>query len=112
MDGEAIGDLFASLGPIRTRKMFGGQGIYRDDLMFALEAGGDLYLKADAQTSPLFEAAGSRPFTYRGGGKAVTMGYWQLPSSALDDPERAEEWGRLALAAAARARSSRRPKRI
>ena len=47
MDAEAIRDLFAALGPVRTRRMFGGQGIYAGELMFALEAGGELYLKAD-----------------------------------------------------------------
>lgn len=112
MDGEAVGELFASLGSIRTRKMFGGQGIYRDDTMFALEAYGELHLKADAHTVSLFEAAGSRPFTYQGGGKPVTTSYWRLPDEALDDPERAEKWGRLALEAAMRAKSIRCPKRI
>ena len=47
MDPEAICDLFVALGPVRTRRMFGGHGIYAGDLMFALETGGELYLKAD-----------------------------------------------------------------
>ncbi len=111
MDGTAISDLFCSLGAIRMRKMFGAQGIYLGDVMFALEAGGKLYLKADAGTAPLFEAAGSRPFTYRGGGKAFATSYWGLPDAGVDDPDVAQEWARLALDAAARARSSRPPKR-
>jgi DNA transformation protein and related proteins len=42
MDPETIRDLFAGLGPVRTRKMFGGQSVYSGDLMFALEAYGEL----------------------------------------------------------------------
>ena len=64
MDADSIRDLLAALGPVRVRRMFGGQGVYRDDLMFGLEAQGELYLKADAETAPAFAAAGSRQFTY------------------------------------------------
>jgi DNA transformation protein and related proteins len=75
MDPEAIGDLFRDLGPVRTRRMFGGQGIYAGDLMFALEAGGELYLKADDGTVPAFQAAGSRLFTYEKDGRTAQMSY-------------------------------------
>lgn len=34
-------------GEIRSRRMFGGHGIYRDDLMFAIVADDVLYLKAE-----------------------------------------------------------------
>ncbi len=39
MDAEAIRDVFRSLGPIQIRRMFGGQGIYRGEAMFALVVG-------------------------------------------------------------------------
>jgi DNA transformation protein len=104
-------DLFAGLGPVRVRPMFGGQGIYSGDAMFALEAGGELYLKADGETSAAFEAAGSRPFAYSKDGKTTTMSYWRLPDSALDDPEEATRWGRLAVEAARRAAAKKRKPR-
>jgi DNA transformation protein and related proteins len=103
MDPEAIRDLFDALGPVRTRRMFGGQGIYAGDLMFALEAGGELYLKADDSIVPAFRAAGSRPFTYEKDGRTAQMSYWRLPDRAIDDPEEAARWGRLAVEAAIRA---------
>ena len=102
MDPEAIRDLFSSLGPIRMRRMFGAQGIYLDDLVFALEADGELYLKADAATLDAFRAAGSRPFTYERSGRTARMNYWRLPDAAVDDPDEAARWGRLALDAARR----------
>jgi DNA transformation protein len=104
MDPEAIRDLFQELGPVRTRRMFGGQGIYLHDRMFALESGGEIYLKADGETRARFEAEGSRAFSYRDkNGRVATMSYWLMPSAAADDPKTAAQWGRIALLAAVRA---------
>ena len=103
MDADSIRDLLAALGPVRIRRMFGGQGVFRGDLMFALEAQGELYLKADHETAAAFAAAGSRQFTYAREGRATAMGYWTLPDAALDDPDEAARWARLAVEAARRA---------
>ena len=111
MDSEAIRDLFASLGPVRTRRMFGGQGVYAGELMFALEADGELYLKVDDSTLSAFRSAGSRPFVYEKKGRTTQMSYWRLPDRALDDPDEAARWGRLALEAATRAATTSRQKR-
>ena len=102
MDPDDIRDLFTGLGPVRVRRMFGGQGVFLDDLMFALEARGELYLKADAETASAFERAGSIQFVYTKDGRPMPMSYWRLPDAALDDPEEASRWGRLALEAARR----------
>ena len=103
MDPETIRELFAELGPIRTRKMFGGQGVYAGDQIFALESAGELYLKVDAASVAAFRVAGSRPFTYEKNGRQAQTSYWLLPEAALDDPDEAVCWGRLALEAASRA---------
>jgi DNA transformation protein and related proteins len=107
LDPEAIRDLFAGLGAVRTRRMFGGQGVYAGDVMFALEASGELYLKADDSVLPAFQAAGSRPFVYEKDGRIARMSYWRLPDGAADDPDEAARWGRLAIAAARRAAAAR-----
>jgi DNA transformation protein len=106
MDSEAIRDLFASLGPVRTRRMFGGQGIYSGDLIFAIEIAGELYLKADDSSVPAFCSAGSRPFAYERHGRTIEMSYWRLPDAALDDADEAARWARLAIGAASRAAMS------
>ena len=101
LDAEALADIFGDFGPIRTRRMFSGTGIYRDDVMFAIEAGGTLYLKTDATSRPAFEQAGSRPFSYaRGDGRVVLTSLWSLPEEALDDPAVATQWAELAWQAA------------
>ena len=104
MDEAAIRDVFSSLAPIRMRRMFGGTGIYADDVMFALEAYGELYLKTDAISQPAFRDAGSRAFVYEKDGRRVEMSYWLLPDEAHDDPDSAAAWARLGLQAARRAK--------
>ena len=103
MDAEDIREIFRGLGPVQIRRMFGGQGVYRDDLMFALVASGELYLKTDDESVAFFREAGSHAFSYgtRDGSRTLTS-YWLMPESALEDPDEAAELGRMAVAAARR----------
>ena len=105
-DDDAIRDLFDSFGPVRIRRMFGGRGIYHNDLIFGLELGGEFLLKADAESAPAFADAGCRQWTYthRTTGKPVAMPYWSVPEVALDDPEEMAIWARRAYEAALRTR--------
>ncbi|MBX3536219.1 MAG: TfoX/Sxy family protein [Chelatococcus sp.] len=109
MDAADLGDIFQAFGPVRVKRMFGGQGIYRGDLMFALEVDSTLFLKVDDSSKPLFEEAGALPFSYkRQDGRIVVMSFWSLPDSALDDPAEAARWAELALAASKRSQAASR----
>jgi DNA transformation protein len=55
-------ELLAPLGAARSKRMFGGHGLYIDALFVAIVVGEQLYLKVDAETRAAFERAGSRPF--------------------------------------------------
>jgi DNA transformation protein len=91
--------------------MFSGFGISADGTNFALALRGGLYLRADGETIPRFEAEGSKPFSYQTRAKTVTVNsYWQLPERLYDDPEELTSWARAALAAAERAALSKRRK--
>ncbi|MCG7394195.1 TfoX/Sxy family protein [Microvirga sp. ACRRW] len=108
MDAEAIREIFETFGPVQIRRMFGGQGVYRDGLMFALEASGELYLKADTESEGTFRELGSRPFTYAAkGGRTTAMSYWLMPESALDDQDEAADLARLAFQSALRAKAAK-----
>src|ERR1700681_4687065 len=110
MDRDFLIDLFADFGPVTIRRMFSGFGISADGTNFALALRGGLYLRADDQTIPRFEAEGSKPFQYQTNAKTVTVGsYWQLPERLYDDPEELTGWARAALAAAERAALRQRP---
>jgi DNA transformation protein len=100
-------EMLAPLGPLRSRRMFGGWGIYVDELFIAIIAFDQLYLKADAQTRPQFEAAGCAPFQYDREGQVMTLGYFVVPEDAMESPALMEPWGRLALGAALRARAKK-----
>ncbi|WP_445503983.1 TfoX/Sxy family protein [Microvirga sp. G4-2] len=107
MDAEAIREIFEAFGPVDIRRMFGGQGIYRDGVMFALADEGELYLKVDDESVGHFRDLGSRPFSYQTkDGRTTIMSYWLMPESALDDPDEAAELARMALRAALRVKAA------
>ena len=100
-------ELLAAVGRPRSRRMFGGHGLYVDDLFIAIIAYDRLYLKADGDTRVRFEAAHSQPFTYaKKGGETTVLGYWTAPEEAMDSPGAMAPWARLAMAAALRARQA------
>ncbi|MCJ8143249.1 TfoX/Sxy family protein [Ancylobacter sp. A5.8] len=100
MDAAAIEDAFAAFGPVRVRAMFGGSGIYADGLMIAICVDGQIYLKADPALAQSLREAGGHAFTYEKQGKPVTMGFWSLPESALDDGDELASLAARALSVA------------
>ena len=93
-------DLLAPLCP-RARRMFGGVGIMRDGVMFALLAGDAMYLRVDERTRVKFEAESCIPFSYQRAGREVSIGsYYAVPERLYDEPEALVEWGREAIGAA------------
>ncbi|WP_029007277.1 TfoX/Sxy family protein [Azospirillum halopraeferens] len=104
-------ELLAPLGDVRARRMFGGYGIYRDGVMFALITGEDLlYLRTDDENRPAYEQAGLpafRPFP----DKPMRMPYHRPPDSVLDDGEEMLAWAGPALTAALRAQAAKPKKR-
>ena len=104
MNDETLRELFAGLGAISIRRMFGGKGIYHQGLIIALVVGDELLLKADAHSTPAFIEAGSRQWAYdsKKSGKPVAMPYWSVPDDAFDDPEIMTDWAKLAFAASLR----------
>jgi DNA transformation protein len=112
MDEADIADLFATFGPVRTRRLFGGLGLYADGMMFGLVIDGRIYLKTDAAFAADLAAAGAEPFTYaRKDGRQVSVGYWSLPEPALDDGELAAALAYRALAIARAAGATAAPRR-
>ena len=101
MDADTIRDLFAEFGTVHIRRMFGGAGIYADDVMFGLVSDGLIYLKADANTVPAFERENCAPFQYTTKkGKRAVMSYWRLPDRLYDDPAELAQWAKQALGVA------------
>ena len=112
--GEWVREHFTTLGPLETKRVFGGAAVYANGLIFALLDDGVVWLKADEANAPALQAAGARQFTYpTKDGKDMTMAYWSLPESALDDPDEAVDWARQSIDVALRkaaAKKVRKPR--
>jgi DNA transformation protein and related proteins len=88
---------------IRGRSMFGGVGLYAEELFFALIADDVLYFKVDDSNRPDFEARGLEPFRPYGEDGEV-MGYYRVAEDLLEDPEELRAWADKAVAVARRGR--------
>lgn len=109
MDRARIEELFAPVAAVSVKRMFGGHGVYADGLFFAIETGGEVYLKADQHSAARFQEAGCRPFVYQAKNRAIAISYWSLPDQALEDGDELARWVGLAVAAALQA-APKRPK--
>ena len=103
MDSDHIRDLFSAFGAVQVRRLFGGAGLFADGVMFGLVSDGEIYLKADAETVPVFEGEGCGPFQYatKTGSRALNS-YWRLPERLYDDAEELAVWAGRSLAIAQR----------
>lgn len=109
---EFLNDQLSPFGPVSARRMFGGAGLFRDDLMFALIAEDTLYFKIDERNRPDYEAAGMAPFTYEGKGRKMQMSYYEVPPDVLEDQTEISEWaGKAFEAALAGAKAKNRAKK-
>jgi DNA transformation protein len=100
-------DMMQTIGPVYSKRMFGGHGIFLEGLMFALIADSVLYLKADKESEGDFTERDLEPFTYNKKGKLMKMSYYQAPEEALEDGEIMNEWGNKGYSAALRAASKK-----
>ena len=104
-------ELLSAAGAVQCKRMFGGYGLYLDDVFVAIVSGDNLYLKADDQTQPRFSAASSTPFCFVARGKAQVTHFWSAPADAMDSPALMRPWAQLAFEAALRARPKPKKRR-
>jgi len=92
---------------IRGRSMFGGLGIYSENLFFALVADDTLYFKVDDTNRPDFEALGLGPFRPYDDDSEV-MQYYEVPADLLEDADSLRPWVAKAIEVARRKKSAKR----
>jgi DNA transformation protein and related proteins len=107
---EYVLDQLAALPGLRDRSMFGGVGLYADDLFFAILASDVLYFKVDDSNRQEYEQAGSRPFKPYAD-RAMTMPYYAVPIEIVEDATTLVKWAKRAVgvAAASKATAKKRP---
>ena len=107
-----VEEQLAPLGAIRIKSMFGGFGIYADELFFAIIDDDVLFLKTDDLNRSRFIEAGAVPFTSpTKDGIQQALSYHAVPDGALDDTDELLEWAQLALDSAVRARALKTKKK-
>ena len=94
----------AELGPVTSRAMFGGHGLYLGDQFFAIVHRDRLYFKTDAASRADYQARDSEPF--RPHERQTLTSYWEVPAEVVEDRATAVEWAREAVACAAAGRAT------
>jgi DNA transformation protein len=109
-----VQDQLSGLGMIQVKRMFGGAGLYSDNLFFAIIENDTLRFKVDDSNRTDFEEAGMGPFKpFKD--KPGIMQYYEVPIDILEDTLELEEWARKALAVARAAtqkkKATKKPKK-
>ena len=99
-------DQLSDVPGLRPRAMFGGVGLYADEVFFGILAADVLYFKVDDSTRNEYEAAGSSPFKPYPD-RAMTMPYYSVPIQILEDAVMARQWAARAVAAAIAAKEAK-----
>ena len=89
-------------GAVEAKRMFGGWGLYREDVFFALVLDDTLYLKTDDGNRAHFDARALEPFSFVKGGKTIVTAYRAAPEEAFEDASVMAKWAKDAYAAALR----------
>jgi DNA transformation protein len=91
--------------------MFGGEGLYRDNVMFGIVFEERIYLKTNEEGRQAFIAEGCVPFVYpMKKGDITSHNYYALPDRLYDDPDALAEWARTAFAVAKNAPAAKKRK--
>jgi DNA transformation protein and related proteins len=99
-------DLLSPFGNVRSRKMFGGYGIYKDNIFFALIVNDALYFKISENDRSIYESFGSQPLSFtKKNGQVITMSYWQVPVDILEDQNKFTPLAQRAFSAAIQSKS-------
>ena len=117
MHNPAMEEVFESLedlGELRSRSMFGGHGLYCDDVFFGLWADELLYFKVDAENRPAYLALGAAPFLFgvdQPTEKQLSeSSYYEVPLEVQERPAEFLLWAQAALEAARRKQAKKQPR--
>ena len=114
MDVASVEDLFRPFAKVTVKKLFGGLGVYHEGVIIACVLRGETLLRTDAESEPVFAAAGSRKWNYehKASKAKVSMPYWSMPEAAFDDEGELLRFCRLAFDAARRAAAGKANKAV
>lgn len=90
LSAQLLVDKLAGIDGIKSKKMFGGYGIFCNDQMFGIvDPSGKIFFKADDTTKGKFEDIGSL--------KHSRMPYYSIPDNVLSNFELLLEWAESSI---------------
>ena len=104
----------AGLAGVSSRRMFGGVGLYCEELFFGLIDNDTLYLRVNDDNRADYTARGMSAFRPYADRPELSMSYYEAPADVLEDPAQLVSWARrsvaVAMAAAKPARAAKTAK--
>lgn len=97
---EYVLDQLRTFGHVVSRRMFGGIGLYKDELFFGLIADNVVYFKVDDSNRADYEARRARRFQPFKDKPLLSLSYYEIVESVLEDSEELAVWARKSQAAA------------
>jgi DNA transformation protein len=117
---EYLQYVLEQLGGLRgavARRMFGGAGLYYEELFFGLLSGDTLYFRVNDANRGDYEALGMSRFRPYEDKPLLSFNYYEVPAHVLEDADELIVWARRSLdaaqsaeAARATARKTKRPR--
>jgi DNA transformation protein len=98
----------APLGHVVSRRMFGGVGLYHEELFFGLISDDVLYLKTDDSNCADYTSRAMQPFRPFADRPLYSMSYYQVPADVLEDAESLAAWARKSCAVALNSKKSKK----
>ncbi|MDB2415202.1 TfoX/Sxy family protein [Rickettsiales bacterium] len=89
---EYIIELLSPYGNIIAKSMFGGYGVYKNNIIIGIISQDELYFKVDDSNRTQYQNMNSEIFTYEARGKINKISYWKVPLEILEDAQLLEEW--------------------
>ena len=89
-----------ALGNLRSRRMFGGVGLYSGELFFGLIDDDTLFFKSDSSNSAEYIARNMPRFMPFPDRPEAVMAYYQVPADIIEDAESLIAWARKSVAVA------------
>ena len=86
----------AGVTRLTARSMFGGVGLYSDDVFFGIVAADTLYFKVDESNKGRYDAThmpAFKPYVDR----PMSMSYRQVPVAVLEDPGELAMWAKVSI---------------
>jgi DNA transformation protein len=88
-------DQLQDVNGVEARPMFGGHGLYKDEIFFGIVHKGKLFFKVDESTVGEYRKRKMKPF--RPNAKQTLRSYYYVPLDILEDNERLCEWAVKAI---------------